>query len=227
MKLKLKEMLVLQDKLNNETNWDNWKLWVTNKWRVINWKRCMYMELAEAIDSVIWKHWKNLEWEMDYENFKIEIVDIWHFVMSETLIHIEMDELVDIMAEYSNIQAKFQLPVFWKKEDFSQIDNILEPYENLMALSLLKLDDKMYLKDLIQTFFMCMNSAWISFEELYDLYIWKNVLNKFRQDHWYKEWTYIKVWNWDEDNVVMQKILKDTKGFWEIYKKLEEVYITL
>jgi len=227
MKLKLKEMLVLQDKLNTETNWENWKLWVTNKWRVINWKRCMYMELAEAIDSLTWKHWKNLEWEIDYENFKIEIIDIWHFVMSETLIHIELDELVDIMEEYSTIQSKIQLPVFWENKDFSQIDNILEPYENLMALSLLKLDDKMYLKDLIQTFFMCMNSAWIDFDELYDLYIWKNVLNKFRQEHWYKEWTYIKIWNWEEDNVIMQKILKDTKWFWEIYKKLEEVYITL
>ena len=28
------------------------------------------METAEAIDSVSWKHWKNVEGGIDYENFK-------------------------------------------------------------------------------------------------------------------------------------------------------------
>ena len=46
MKNKLKEMLVLQDKLNTDTSWENWKLWITNKGKIINWKRCIYMELA-------------------------------------------------------------------------------------------------------------------------------------------------------------------------------------
>ena len=45
-----------------------------------------------------------------------------------------------------------------------------------------------------------MVAADMSFDELYVGYIGKNVLNFFRQDHGYKDGTYIKVWNGKEDN---------------------------
>lgn len=224
MEKQIIEMFKLQDTLNKKTSWDNWKLWVTNKWKIINWRRCIYMELAEAIDSVSWKHWKNIDWWIDYENFKVELIDIWHFLMSELLRFYSIDELVILVTKYSKIKSNIKLPINWKKENNTQIDDILEPYENLMALSLLKIDDKDYLESLIESFFICLDSAWISFDGLYKLYIWKNVLNKFRQDHGYKEWAYIKIWNWEEDNVVMQKIIENTLWFDEIYTELEEVY---
>ncbi len=224
MEKQIIEMFKLQDTLNKKTSWDNWKLWVTNKWKIINWRRCIYMELAEAIDSVSWKHWKNIDWWIDYENFKVELIDIWHFLMSELLRFYSIDELVILVTKYSKIKSNIKLPINWKKENNTQIDDILEPYENLMALSLLKIDDKDYLESLIESFFICLDSAWISFDGLYKLYIWKNVLNKFRQDHGYKEWVYIKIWNWEEDNVVMQKIIENTLWFDEIYTELEEVY---
>ena len=224
MEKQIIEMFKLQDTLNKKTSWDNWKLWVTNKWKIINWRRCIYMELAEAIDSISWKHWKNIDWWIDYENFKVELIDIWHFLMSELLRFYSIDELVILVTKYSKIKSNIKLPINWKKENNTQIDDILEPYENLMALSLLKIDDKDYLESLIESFFICLDSAWISFDGLYKLYIWKNVLNKFRQDHGYKEWVYIKIWNWEEDNVVMQKIIENTLWFDEIYTELEEVY---
>jgi hypothetical protein len=76
----------------------------------------------------------------------------------------------------------------------------------------------------VKQFFTCLDSAEITFDDLYKLYIWKNVLNKFRQDHGYKEWTYIKIWNSEEDNVVMQRILVDTIWFDDIYRELKTVY---
>lgn len=227
MEKQIIEMFELQDSLNKKTSWDNWKLWVTNKGKIINWRRCIYMELAEAIDSVSWKHWKNIEWWIDYENFKVELIDIWHFLMSELLRFYTIDELVVLVNKYSNSKSDIKLPLIWEKENNAEIDDILEPYENLMALSLLKIDDKDYLESLIESFFICLDSASVSFDYLYKLYIWKNVLNKFRQDHGYKEWTYIKIWNWEEDNVVMQRIIEKTLWFWEIYNGLEEVYSKL
>lgn len=217
-------MLNLQNKLNLDTNWENWKLGITNNAKVINWKRCMYMELAEAIDSVSWKHWKNIDGGIDYENFKVELIDIWHFLMSELLTHMEVDEIADAFVEKSTVQAKLKLPKDWSKDDNSRIDEILEPYEDLMILSLARLNTKDYLKDLLEAFCICLNSAEISVADLYKLYIWKNVLNKFRQDHGYKEWTYIKVWNGEEDNVVMQRIIETTIWFEAIYFKLEQEY---
>ncbi|VVM18067.1 Dimeric dUTPase (EC [uncultured Gammaproteobacteria bacterium] len=45
--------------------------------------------------------------------------------------------------------------------------------------------------------------------ELYKRYLVKNQLNTFRQDHGYKDGTYIKLWGGVEDNVVAFKIMED------------------
>lgn len=34
------------------------------------------------MESFNWKHWKDISGSHDEDNIKIEIVDIWHFVMS-------------------------------------------------------------------------------------------------------------------------------------------------
>ncbi|MCW1349087.1 dUTP diphosphatase, partial [Campylobacter jejuni] len=39
-------------------------------------------ECAELIDSFAWKHWKNISSPTNWENVRIEIVDIWHFILS-------------------------------------------------------------------------------------------------------------------------------------------------
>jgi hypothetical protein len=66
----------------------------------------------------------------------------------------------------------------------------------------------------------------LNLDSLYQLYIGKNILNRFRQDHGYKEGNYIKIWNGDEDNVIMQRILDSNPAATpdELYKALEEAY---
>ncbi|MFY9093562.1 deoxyuridinetriphosphatase, partial [Aliarcobacter butzleri] len=61
---------------------------------------------------------------------------------------------------------------------------------------------------------------------LQKLYIGKNCLNQFRQDNGYKEGTYIKVWNGNEDNVVMVDLLEKMEdvSFDDLYSKLKEEY---
>ncbi len=66
----------------------------------------------------------------------------------------------------------------------------------------------------------------LNLDTLYKLYVGKNILNQFRQDHGYKEGSYIKLWNGEEDNVVMQRILdtNDAISPDELYIALEEAY---
>ena len=45
--------------------------------------------------------------------------------------------------------------------------------------------------------------------ELFRQYVGKNTLNFFRQDHGYKEGSYIKVWHGEEDNEVLAKVVND------------------
>jgi len=81
----IKQMFELQQKLNDATNGLIWTEGATKDGRQISWLRCIYMEAAEAIDSFNWKHWKDIESQPDLDNAKVELVDIWHFIMSEAI----------------------------------------------------------------------------------------------------------------------------------------------
>ena len=82
---KILQMLELQQELNDATNGLGWENGMTKNDKVIDWKRCTYLECAELIESYPWKHWKNIDAKPDYANIKIEAVDIWHFIMSQAL----------------------------------------------------------------------------------------------------------------------------------------------
>jgi len=51
-------------------------------------------------------------------------------------------------------------------------------------------------------------------------------LNIFRQDHGYKDGTYVKFWDAVEDNVIAFNIMEDFPDLTpdQLYKKLEEEY---
>jgi len=82
---KIETMLRLQQQLNDATNGTGWEKGITKNGKQIDWRRCIWLEAAELVESYPWKHWKNIAANPDYANIKIEAVDIWHFVMSEAL----------------------------------------------------------------------------------------------------------------------------------------------
>jgi hypothetical protein len=91
--------------------------------------------------------------------------------MSELLIYFTVEELIELIKKYSDSKSDSKLPLVWKKENNSELDDIIEPYEHLMDLSLVKIKDKDYLENLIESFFICLDSASVSFDDLYNLYI--------------------------------------------------------
>jgi hypothetical protein len=226
MQNKLQTMLSLQEKLNNDTNGLDWKSGVTKNGKVVNWKRCIYMECAELIDSFSWKHWKNIDGGIDYDNIKIELVDIWHFIMSQLLITGAPESLAVELEKTTDVSVSLKLPKEWRREDNTRIDTLIEPFEELMAMALIKTENELYHELLCEEFFKCCAVADLSFDELYTLYIGKNALNGFRQQNGYKEGTYIKVWNGQEDNVVMQGILSENSdiSYDELLRLLENIY---
>jgi dimeric dUTPase (all-alpha-NTP-PPase superfamily) len=48
---------------------------------VLNYTRAMQQELAELTDSVPWKWWAKYQ-EFDEQNAKVEVVDLFHFLVS-------------------------------------------------------------------------------------------------------------------------------------------------
>lgn len=79
---KLEKIFDMQDDLNKRIGV------VTNdlseeektKW-VLNYTRAMQQEMAELIDSVPWKWWAKYQ-EFDEQNAKVEIIDLFHFLIS-------------------------------------------------------------------------------------------------------------------------------------------------
>jgi len=226
MEEKIFEMLQLQDRLNVDTNGVDWRKDITKNGKIINWKRCIYMECAELIDSFPWKHWKSIEQNIDFKNIEIELVDIWHFLMSYLLKFYEPNMLVGLIKEIYSTKSDIKIPKIWKRDDNLKIDDYIDIFEDLMAFALIKSDEKNYHEAFLEHFFKACESIGLDFDRLYGLYIGKNVLNQFRQDHGYKNGEYKKIWNNKEDNIVMQEILEKEENidFNSLYQKLKKIY---
>jgi len=79
---KLDEIFEQQKALNNRIGVKTEDMSVDDKaqW-VLNYTRAMQQEIAELIDSVPWKWWAKYQ-EFDEQNAKVEVVDLFHFLIS-------------------------------------------------------------------------------------------------------------------------------------------------
>jgi hypothetical protein len=244
---KLEEMILLQQNLNNDTNGKYWPLGKSSNGKIINWKRCIYMETAELIDSYPWKHWKNVNAEVDNDNIKIELVDIWHFLLSEILKKNNIISTVKLFMLFhnnkfflgENFHEKGQPPEGLDlKKALSDLENN-EPkeyafsnsdvsvYEEIIHLCSNPVNDCKFDFIMTELFFKACAQENLLFDELYKTYIGKNCLNKFRQDNGYKEGTYKKMWDGVEDNMVLLDCLEELNtslSFDSLYSILEKKY---
>lgn len=79
---KLDEIFRLQDELNRRIGVDLSNLSETDKTRwVLNYTRAMTQEMAELVDSVPWKWWAKYQ-TFDEQNAKVEVIDLFHFLVS-------------------------------------------------------------------------------------------------------------------------------------------------
>jgi dimeric dUTPase (all-alpha-NTP-PPase superfamily) len=173
LKQALINMLTMQHSMNTRVHED----WVTQNFE---WYRAIWMECGELIDHYGYKWWKKQE--TDLPQVQLEVIDIWHFGLSA------------LFRDDTDIE---QLA--------TQIENELKAYkptgpgvrEATEALALHSLQTKGFSPSI---FWDLMLAADLDFDSLYTAYVGKNVLNFFRQDHGYKDGSYIKQWAGREDN---------------------------
>ena len=218
-------MLQLQAQLNDATNGEEWTKGTTKNGKEINWKRCIYMECAEMIDSFSWKHWKSIHQEPDWDNLQIEVVDVWHFIISLAIENYAQNfrgGVEDLAIHISQLDSFMKLDV--KNESFDTQKNVIQKVETIMLLTLQK--ENINIEELIREFFDLVLMSGLDLETLYRLYVGKNILNQFRQDNGYKEGTYVKEWSGQEDNVVMKKLWEEDANLKPdtLYKELTKLY---
>jgi dimeric dUTPase (all-alpha-NTP-PPase superfamily) len=204
-------MLSLQDKMNAKVNPD----WLAVKSPFL---RAVVIEGSEAIEHHGWKWWKKQE--CDLEQLQMELVDIWHFVLSAVLIDHDGNQAAaktTVMSQIEGHSVDFDGQTYV----FSDLD-LLQKLELLIGLSAARRIN-------IGLFTTLLADCQMSWVDLYTQYICKNVLNFFRQDFGYKEGTYIKVWGGKEDNEHLVEIMAgldaSNSAFQEnLYSELSDKY---
>ena len=209
----IKEMFALQAKLNTRTNGKIWRKGKTKEGRKINWYRCIYMEATEAIDSFNWKHWKNLNEQHNWQNLQVEMVDLWHFIMSAALF------------EGFTLGSNFDYPKP-NKINTKASEHLIEHFEKIIHFALsAHLKKISEIENIINEFFRISNHLEMDKIKLYEIYVIKNQLNIFRQNHGYKNGSYQKIWQGVEDNVIAFRLMQNkTLSPEGLYQALEHNY---
>lgn len=177
----LTDMATMQREMNSIIHPE----WTTQGW---DFTTAIIVEAAELIEHIGWKWWKHQE--PDMEQAKMELVDIWHFGLS---LMIEQGEIND------DVVNKMNRLEFIVDTDFNQAIVLAK-----ILVGKLEANDEFD----VYIFRQLMYKLGMTTDELYALYVGKNTLNKFRQANGYKQGTYVKVWNGEEDNVHLMRMLK-------------------
>ena len=173
MKQALVNMLTMQHNMNTRVH----EHWVEQDFE---WYRAAWIECGELIEHYGYKWWKKQE--PDLEQVRLEVIDIWHFGLSALFRGGKSIEQIatEIATELSGHEPRG-----------------LGVREATEELALHALQTKGFSPS---RFWDLMLSAGLDFDSLYTAYVGKNVLNFFRQDHGYKDGSYIKNWAGREDN---------------------------
>lgn len=197
MKAKIKEMLVLQDEINRV---------VTEDWKQQGypWYRAAMVESIEMLEHFGFKWWKKQT--PDMAQVQLELVDIWHFMLSH---YLEQSDSLESLADLLS-------PSELHKSNSDDLRALIDTFVGELA------SKKHFNTDV---FYNMLSVTGLSFDDLYLQYIGKNTLNRFRQHNGYKDGSYVKIWDGLEDNEVLFQILADIND--NISDTAEHIYNSL
>lgn len=176
------QMMIAQDRLNSRIN----ESWMLDK---EDYLLAAVVETVEAIDYLPWKWWSNTDKKVDQGMLKLELIDIWFFLLSASLL--KSWQVEDFVESTRGADSLDLAP----KSRLTYLKNLLD------ALINDELDRSVY------TLFRLFRSFDMTLEDVYVWYTGKSVLNTFRQNKGYKQGFYNKVWNGVEDNQHLIQIL--------------------
>lgn len=182
MKQALVNMLQMQHNMNTRVH----ENWIDQGYE---WYRAAWIECGELIEHYGYKWWKKQQ--PDIEQVRLEAIDIWHFGLSA--LFVPGKDIEQIASEIAQELADHQPSGAGVREATEE-------------LALHCLQSKSFSPS---RFWDLLLASGLDFDGLYTAYVGKNVLNFFRQDHGYKDGSYIKNWAGREDNEHLVELLVD------------------
>ena len=115
----LKHMFDMQAQLNKRIGIDT-AVGLTEeeqtKW-VLNYCRAMAQEMAELTDSVPWKWWAKYQ-KFDQQNARVEVVDLFHFLISlAQVLGMSADDVYRFYLEKNKVNFQRQDSGYTKKDE--------------------------------------------------------------------------------------------------------------
>jgi len=184
------EMLTLQDGFNQVVN---------PSWRQagFNWSRAVWVECGELMDHFGYKWWK--AGQPDMSQCVLEVVDIWHFVMSHEMTLAQKEQVARDIVQLLEFASSSEARTYGDEDKRACIDRLA-----MRSAAFASGEGA----SLLVEFLELADAFGLSMDELFKHYIGKNALNRFRQSHGYKQGTYHKQWNGREDNEVLAEVLQ-------------------
>lgn len=114
---KFDEIFQMQDALNKRIGVDTNALTEEEKIKwVLNYSRALQQELAELVDSVPWKWWAKYQ-NFDAQNARVEVVDMFHFLISiAQVLGMSADDVYSAYCEKNKVNHKRQDTGYAKKD---------------------------------------------------------------------------------------------------------------
>jgi dimeric dUTPase (all-alpha-NTP-PPase superfamily) len=86
------------------------------KW-LLNYTRAMSQEIAELIDSVPWKWWAKYQ-KFDEQNARVEVVDLFHFLISMAqVLGMSADDVFNAYVKKNEVNFKRQETGYTRKDE--------------------------------------------------------------------------------------------------------------
>jgi len=115
---KLRELFRMQKALNERigVRTDGMSQEEQIKW-ILNYCRAMSQEIAELTDSVPWKWWARYQ-RFDPQNAKVEVVDLFHFLISlAQVLGMSADDVFDAYVKKNAVNFQRQETGYTKKDE--------------------------------------------------------------------------------------------------------------
>lgn len=162
-----------------------------------DWGMAVMSEAVEGADHYGWKWWAKQA--RNTEQAAMEVIDGIHFAMSGCLQQWIPEQLFDAMIENAAAMSpehKADL-ASWTFIDYMKEVGVCAAAGNFPFALYLLIESAALVG--------------LTYDTVFSTYIGKNVLNRFRKTHGYKDGSYIKQWNGAEDNVTLQRIINGMK----------------
>lgn len=196
----------------------------------INYGDALWVECGELLSSYGYKWWKHTV--PDVDNVKMELIDIFHFGMSLSLVN-RRGQLPTLATRYAD-EYRSAVDYVSSKDVAGNDSRFRARLRELVSDA----GDGIFVPT---NFFVLCQYIGLSLNDLYQTYLGKNVLNVFRNRNGYTDGTYKKHWyvvdhgnlvQDIEDNAVLKVVIENLVErkeltFDNVYSVLERIYATV